>query len=722
MKKLYTVILLSISIQSVFAQVFVNHQATGANNGNSWLDAYSDLRSAINNTTKGEIWVAQGTYKPTNGLNRSFYFSLKDSVEIYGGFVGSETARSQRNHTTNITILSGDIGILNDSSDNVYHVLRANNVNISSILDGFTIAFGNAYSDNGAGIYNSSSSNKIKNCTFYRNTAIFGEGGAVYNSSSNPSFYNCIFESNQADDGGAVSMSNSNFLPATYTDCTFINNRGLSNGGALVQFYNAPYLKRCSFINNLGYQGGAILLGNTVGSGSGNTWSIDSCLFLGNHGSNGGGCIYSSNGVVAVSNTKFINNTGGTNGGAIFSTGNGVIFDNCDFEFNRCNSEGGAIYLQNGNVGTEIKNCIFNGNRAINGSGGAVSNYYGLPFYVNCIFANDTSGFYGGAIANVASNVTILNCTITGNVTTFPNGGTIYNQSSSNTIIKNCILFGNNLINNINIYDNSATPTVSNCIIEGGYSNGSIIQNVNPLLFNFSSPIGLDNIWRTSDNGLIPTINSLAINNSDINTTAPILDIKNQSRIGIFDIGAYEHINSFPLNLTSFELIGYCNDDKNILIWNNKIEYENYKIEKLQSNEFSQINNYGFILGDTCFIHNSSVSPIERYRISAINKLNGSKIYSNEIQIDNKNTDLVKIFPIPFNQLINLSYFTSFNDKLVIEIIDIKGNIVLRKENSLIKGQNLISLNTSSINAGNYFLIQKQGNGGNKIVRKITKL
>ena len=48
------------------AQTYVNINATGANNGSSWTDAFTDLHDATFNIPSGEIWVAQGTYTPTN--------------------------------------------------------------------------------------------------------------------------------------------------------------------------------------------------------------------------------------------------------------------------------------------------------------------------------------------------------------------------------------------------------------------------------------------------------------------------------------------------------------------------------------------------------------------------------------------------------------------------------------------------------------------------------
>src|SRR5690242_9966911 len=89
---------------------YVNAGAPGANNGNSWADAYADLQAALAAAQQGdELWVAAGTYKPTNGTNRDLSFIMKTGVGIYGGFAGSETDRTQRNFNGNITILSGAI-------------------------------------------------------------------------------------------------------------------------------------------------------------------------------------------------------------------------------------------------------------------------------------------------------------------------------------------------------------------------------------------------------------------------------------------------------------------------------------------------------------------------------------------------------------------------------------------------------------------------------------
>ena len=130
-------------------QVYVDIAATGANDGTSWADAYTDLQVALASTASGEIWVAAGVYHPTTcspclDADRSIAFDLKDNVAVYGGFDGTESNISQRDFNANLTILSGDIGTAMDSTDNSYHVCRAVHVNSSCILDGVIVEQGNA--------------------------------------------------------------------------------------------------------------------------------------------------------------------------------------------------------------------------------------------------------------------------------------------------------------------------------------------------------------------------------------------------------------------------------------------------------------------------------------------------------------------------------------------------------------------------------------------------
>ena len=75
-------------VQAGMAQtvIDVDADATGANNGTSWTDAYTNLQAALTAAIAGnQIWVAAGAYRPAvpGGL-RTASFQLKNGVALYG--------------------------------------------------------------------------------------------------------------------------------------------------------------------------------------------------------------------------------------------------------------------------------------------------------------------------------------------------------------------------------------------------------------------------------------------------------------------------------------------------------------------------------------------------------------------------------------------------------------------------------------------------------------
>ena len=236
---------------------YVNAGAVGANTGTTWANAFTSLQSALavaRTCGVNQIWVAQGTYKPTTGANRDSSFFMVDGVAIYGGFAptGSPTF-AQRNPTLYPTRLSGNIGAAG-AADNSYHVVTAlGGVSNTSILNGFVVADGNAnlasgFGNVGAGLLLGTAgiatgcNPKIENCVFESNTAVLN-GGAVYNfadgRNTNPSFVNCIFANNSAQNGGAYFSlgrvgGNAN---ASFTNCTFSSN-SVTPGGMGTAMHN----------------------------------------------------------------------------------------------------------------------------------------------------------------------------------------------------------------------------------------------------------------------------------------------------------------------------------------------------------------------------------------------------------------------------------------------------------------------------------------------------
>ena len=315
---MFCTILTSIGLYAQNTPIYVNQAANGAANGQSWTDAFTDLHSALALAQSGdEIWVAQGVYRPSENGERLAFYELKSGVGLYGGFAGTETSLNQRNWLNHPTVLSGDIGIPGDSTDNSYNLLFLDNPDSSTVVDGLilrdavannlnTFNFGERGNSGGA-LYleatNGEAYAEIRNCSFEHNYA-YAHGAAVYvnggpGSSVAPRFLNCIFRQNHARrDGGAVAR----------------------DGGSWVE--RAPDFGYCRFENNrAGRNGGGLWFRDSDGV---DTLNVTGCVFSGNYATSFGGAVDILTG-----------RTGGSR----------LVIDSCMVEKNRAGAEGGALRL-----------------------------------------------------------------------------------------------------------------------------------------------------------------------------------------------------------------------------------------------------------------------------------------------------------------------------------------------------------------------------------------
>lgn len=235
--------------------LYVNEAATGSRTGTSWANAFASLQDALafNCPNVTEIWVARGTYRPAVGTNRDSAFIMRNNLAIYGGFVGTETQLSQRNWRLNETILSGDIGVPGNRSDNSHNVISNNNngLNATAVLDGFIIRDGqgnkNEYArSRGGGMFNLNSSPTMRNCIFVGNFSS-QYGGAVFNqgATSTPTFINCVFSGNQALFGGGIYNESAQ---TQVINCTFSSNQISGNGGGMYSYGTPKAVVRNSIV------------------------------------------------------------------------------------------------------------------------------------------------------------------------------------------------------------------------------------------------------------------------------------------------------------------------------------------------------------------------------------------------------------------------------------------------------------------------------------------
>jgi hypothetical protein len=445
--------------------IFVDDDAKGANNGSSWRDAFSELTPALKIAAGSgrNIYVAEGTYRPTRGADRTASFVLAPGTTLYGGFRGNETAISGRDWTKHKTILSGDIGTPGTESDNSIHVIVGAP---DATLDGFVVMHGHAVGKNpderGAGLYQPGAMT-LRNCRFTENRAKMGGAISTKSGASAWRMETCRFDLNHAENyGGALFWGT-----VTAIDCVFSNNtagRGYAQGGSM--HTTVGRYDRCVFENHSGM---------IAVPGAYHATTFDACVFR----NNATWCIYSNSGKYYFQNCIFRNN------------GEGVwlrVPNLTSLDMDRClfvNTPGTCLRLTGK---ARISRSVFTrSGTAILDEGSTLkldaSVFAGVTNgcirttkfanhkIINSIFSGNTGGIKGGCVflweEDRARHIEIANCTIA------------RNSTPGSIVQKNGDLGDVSLRNSI-VWDNGLAPiggTFLKCVnsnIEGGHAGASI--------------------------------------------------------------------------------------------------------------------------------------------------------------------------------------------------------------------------------------------------------
>lgn len=395
MKQLLTFLFcLPLLMGSLAAQtIFVAGDATGANDGSSWADAYTSLDAALGAAEDGNsIWVKTGTYVPDST------FTVSDGINLLGGFAGTETSADGADPVANVTILSGDVN--GDDDPDQIDANRSDNVRILAITEG-------------------TASVTIAGFTFANGQLASGAptdfSGAGILTLSPVTIANCIFTGNVADYGAAISL--------------------LGAGMDLAEISNVTVNGNVASARGVIYSEGAANI------------SVDGSSFDGNFA--GRGAVYfveSEN--VSVTNSDFTNNTGARSPAIGYFTATPGYIGDCTFTNNTATGEGGAIYLFSGDNTTRpadaedyiIENSTFDGNTAT-GSGGTIFCLRVNSTIRNCTFTGSETAGRGGVInysnGDVKRAQVIENCQFTGNNSTSI-GTVIYLQNKTDLDVTGC--------------------------------------------------------------------------------------------------------------------------------------------------------------------------------------------------------------------------------------------------------------------------------------------
>ncbi|MFP6584993.1 MAG: choice-of-anchor Q domain-containing protein [Candidatus Hydrogenedentota bacterium] len=280
---LVCIVLLLLTPSAFAAIVYVDIDNTsGSKNGSTWSTAYTSIQTAIDNANPGdEIWVAQGVYE-------EMVIPVSD-LEMYGGFIGSESILAARDLSIHITEARG---LSVDGTTNL-------------TVDGFRFRRDFAYPAGIAtDVFSCDASNVIQNCTFLTSISVSGS----------PQFHRSTF----TGPNRVINLGVSPDIGPTFESCTFSSNEhwGAWNDTLLVSTDGSLTVINClfsggnwetSFINNdsdvlfsncvfehggIRGQSGTIVIRNSIFSESSDVAirehfgreniSLENCLFYNN--------------------------------------------------------------------------------------------------------------------------------------------------------------------------------------------------------------------------------------------------------------------------------------------------------------------------------------------------------------------------------------------------------------------------------------------------------
>ena len=328
---------------------YVKEKGTGK--GTSWADAMGDIQDAINSLaddkgTKGEVWVAKGTYVVTKLIDQSTgsptSLLMKDGISVYGAFAGGEETRAQRIAESDSlkpwgwkheTILKANGFNRDDASwseqDKAWNI-KSSSAHVvwfaplpggkafsdNVYLEGFTIE-GGSYQDkddsiyepqHGAGVYINDANAKMRYCTVRycnpgatKTPSLTPQGGGIYcknGMTEGNLVYNC-----SAYQGGGIYIEQAGYVTRSMvTNCSANLGAGVYLHGSVSGPAYYQILSTSVISNNTSTRNGAVYVdgrGLVINNTITNNYTANSLDVADQDASHTGGVYIKENGLLA---------------------------------------------------------------------------------------------------------------------------------------------------------------------------------------------------------------------------------------------------------------------------------------------------------------------------------------------------------------------------------------------------------------------------------------
>ena len=156
-----------------------------------------------------------------------------------------------------------------------------------------------------------------------------------------------------------------------------------------------------------------------------------------------------------------------------------AVLTNCVLIRNEAKYGGGLLNEEHGHLVMDC--CSFSENRTWEWGGGAAENRKGGKMYMNNVTMSNNYCDELGTINNnnsaAGTNTYIMNSTITGNVSTYPNGAVALNQVGGQVYVVNSIITDNKYLNSNNLEDiDVAGGNYAYCVV-GSNNGGTLDEN-----------------------------------------------------------------------------------------------------------------------------------------------------------------------------------------------------------------------------------------------------